>query len=215
MSALLAWVAVAGALLAPARPSDQLAPLSLAIATRAEAEPPLFKGDVDRHRTSALLVAIAFRESSLRPDAVGDHVAGKPTSFCAFQLHLPWGATTAEGWTGAEVAEDPEKCVTAAMRLIRESMRVCPTAPLAWYAAGPSGCESVRAQRISRDRLSLAQRLVRDVKMPSADPSTAAFVPGDWPSSGMPLPDLAPVIPLLGPLPLRAHARPRLFCGGA
>lgn len=215
MSALLAWVAAASALLAPARPSDQLAPLSLAIAARAEAEPPLFKGDDDRHRTSALLVAMAFRESSLRPDATGDHVAGKPTSFCAFQLHLPWGAKTAEGWTGPDVAEDPEKCVTAAMRLIRESMRICPTAPLAWYAAGPSGCESVRAQRISRDRLSLAQRLVRDVKTPSADSSRAAFVSGDQPVPGLPPRDPAPVIPLLTRYPVPAHARPRLFCGGA
>src|SRR3954470_3730483 len=112
MSILLAWVMAASSLLAPARQHDQLAS---AIATRAEAEVPLFKGDEDRHKTSAFLVAIAFRESSLRADAVGDHVAGKPTSFCAFQIHLPIGAKTEEGWTGTDLTEDPEKCVTIAM----------------------------------------------------------------------------------------------------
>lgn len=209
MSALFAWVAAASALLAPARQPEQLTPLSLAIAVRAEAEAPLFKGDDDRHRTTALLVAMAFRESSLRPDAVGDHVAGKPTSYCAFQLHLPGGAKTAEGWTGVELAEDPDKCVTAAMRLIRESMRSCPSAPLAWYAAGPSGCDSVRAQRISRDRLSLAQRLVRDVKVPVTEPTTATLSPSNLPAP------TAPTRRAAAPIFAPSSARPRLFCGGA
>src|SRR4051794_10136147 len=109
MSILLAWVVAASSLLAPTRQHDQLAE---AITTRVEAEAPLFKGDEDRHKTSALLVAIAFRESSLHADAVGDHVAGKPTSFCAFQIHLPFGAKTAEGWSGTDLTEDPQKCVT-------------------------------------------------------------------------------------------------------
>ena len=183
MSALMAWVLAASSLLAPARQHDVLAS---AIASRAEAEAPLFKGDEDRHRTTALLVAIAFRESSLNEAAVGDHQAGKPTSFCAFQIHLPWGAKTAEGWTGPELLEDPEKCVTAALHLLRDSMRACPSSPLASYAEGPAGCESARAQRISRDRLGIAQRLVRDVRVSAPPPPT---------------PELT--------------ARPRQFCGGA
>jgi hypothetical protein len=202
MSALFTWVVAASTMLSPTRQHDDLAG---AIASRAEAEAPLFNGDTDRVRTTALLVAIAFRESSLRADAVGDHVGGKPTSFCAFQLHLPGGAKTAEGWTGPEIAEDPEKCVTAAMRLLRASMRACPSAPLAWYAAGPSGCESVRAQRISRDRMSLAQRLVRDVRIIVAEARPTSFGPqqGHTPPP-ITTPTIDPVV-----------ARPRRFCGGA
>lgn len=161
MSTLFAWVLAASSVLAPQRTHERLA---TAISSRAEAEAPLFKGDDDRKRTTALLVAMAFRESSLREDAVGDHVKGKPTSFCAFQLHLPWGAKSAEGWTGEDLTSDPDKCVAAAMRLLRESIRACPKHPLAWYASGPAGCESERAQRISRDRMALAQRLLREVK---------------------------------------------------
>lgn len=194
MSILLAWVVAASALLAPARSHD---PLAEAIAAGAEAEAPLFKGDDDRRKTSALLVAIAFRESSLRADAVGDHVAGKPTSFCAFQIHLPFGARTADGWTGAELVEDPQRCVTAAIRMLRASMQICPAFPLASYASGPAGCENARAQRISRDRLAIAQRLLRDVRV--AEESAATNAPG------------APASVATRP----AAARPRRFCGGA
>lgn len=193
MSALFPWIMAASSLLAPQRTHDRLAQ---AIASSVEAAPPLFKGDDDRRRTSALLVAIAFRESSLRADAVGDHRAGKPTSFCAFQINLPWGHKTAEGWTGEDLVEDPQKCVTAAMTMLRISMRVCPSSPLAWYAAGPIGCQDERAQRISRDRMAIAARLIRDVKVP---------------------PPPAPTLSLLRPIGAfdLVAPRPRHFCGGA
>lgn len=163
MSTLLAWVIAASTLLAPGRSHDRLA---TAIATRAEAEAPLFTADEDRRKTAALLVAIAFRESSLRADAVGDFARGRPTSFCAFQLHLP-GIKTAEGWSGADVLADPDKCVTVAMRLLRDSMKSCPSVPIGVYAAGPLGCTSAQAARISRDRVALAHRLIRDVTVPA------------------------------------------------
>jgi hypothetical protein len=195
MSVLFAWVVAASSLLAPARQHEELA---TAIANRVDAEAPLFKNDEDRHRTAALLVAIAFRESSLRASAVGDHVGGKPTSFCAFQVHLPWGARTADGWTGADLLEDPEKCVAAAMRMLRVSLQVCPSFPIAWYAAGPAGCESPRAQRISRDRMAIAQRLLRDVQLQTDKPPQSTLL-------------LEPRSVAIDP----ALPRPRQFCGGA
>jgi hypothetical protein len=194
MSVLFTWVLAASSLLAPGRQHDELAS---AIANRVEAEAPLFKNDEDRHRTAALLVAIAFRESSLRAAAVGDHVGGKPTSFCAFQVNLPWGAKTADGWTGNDLLDDPEKCVATAMKMLRVSVRVCPSSPIAWYAAGPAGCESPRAQRISRDRMAIAQRLLKDVRPgEDAGPSTLSL----HRRSGA----MDPALP-----------RPRQFCGGA
>lgn len=159
MSPLHAWVLAASTTLAPGRPVE---PLAEAIATRVEAEDPLFRGDEDRRRTASFLVAIAFRESSLRHDAVGDFRKGKPTSYCAFQVHT-WDGKTQEGWTGPELAKDPDKCVTVAMRMLRASVKACPAHPLASYAEGPKGCASPRGQRISRDRLAIAQRLVKSV----------------------------------------------------
>ena len=162
---LLTWVLAASALLAPGRSHERL---GTAIAIRAEAEPPLFKGDDDRRKTAAFLIAIAFRESSLKADATGDKRNGKPTSFCAFQINL-WDRKTKEGWSGADLIEDPDKCVTVAMRMLRESAKACPAHPLAFYAEGPAGCTSERAQRISLDRMAIAERLRRDVPWPAKD----------------------------------------------
>ena len=115
MSMLLAWVLAASSTLAPGRAHDRLAE---AIVTRVEAEAPLFKDDEDRRKTSALLVAIAFRESSLRADAVGDFQGSHPTSFCAFQLHV-FASRTREGWNGQDLIDDPDKCVFEAVALDR------------------------------------------------------------------------------------------------
>jgi hypothetical protein len=162
---LLSWILAASASLAPGN-SYQL--LAEAIANRVTQEAPLWKDDHDRRKTAAVLVAVAFRESSLRADVVGDRVHGQPTSYCAFQIHLPHGATTAEGWTGPELLQDPDRCVTSALRMIRLSMRICPQHPLAWYAEGPRGCKSKRAQSISRDRMAIAKWLIRTVVVPKS-----------------------------------------------
>lgn len=187
MSMLLAWVLAASSTLAPGRAHDRLAE---AIVTRVEAEAPLFKDDEDRRKTSALLVAIAFRESSLRADAVGDFQGSHPTSFCAFQLHV-FASRTREGWNGQDLIDDPDKCVFVAMRFLRASMAACPTYPIAMYAAGPNGCRLPRAQRISADRVALAKRLVRDVPMPK-EPAPVPLEPMDERSPTVEVPTVAP-----------------------
>lgn len=109
----------------------------------------------------SLLVAVALRESSFRPAVLGDFHSGKATSFCAFQLHLPGGARTAEGWTGEDVSNDVGKCTTAALRRLRESRRACGGYPkedrLAIYARGR--CDSEEGRKLSRDRMGLAKRV--------------------------------------------------------
>lgn len=146
---VLSFVLAGMNLLAPGRDHAELAG---AVARVVEAEAPLFKGDDDRRRTAALVVAVAFRESSLRIDAVGD----QGRSFCAFQIHQTSGGTR-------ELLTDAGACSRKGFSMLRTSIRVCPDAPVAWYAAGPRGCESDTARRISSDRMHLAARLVRDV----------------------------------------------------
>ena len=46
--------------------------LAVAIATVVTDENPVFAGDDSRERTSALIVAVAFRESSLNASITGD-----------------------------------------------------------------------------------------------------------------------------------------------
>lgn len=158
---LLPFTLAAMLVLVPKADEKRLEPLGSAIASAVESlDAPLFKGDETREKSAAFLVAIAYRESAFQLGALGD----KGESFCAFQIHLPNGQKTREGWTGAELRESPEKCVAVAIRILRDSMRWCPAHPLAIYAAGPGGCTSEKAQRISRDRMSIAQRIVRSLQ---------------------------------------------------
>lgn len=151
---LSAWILAAMTSLAPGRDHTALAD---AIATVAE-ERPLFRDDTDRIKTASFMVAVAFRESSFKVDAIGD----KGRARCAFQL---WAAPKA-------VLTDPLLCTRIASERLEESMRICgPKNPLGIYASGPKGCKSEKARRISNDRVALAKRLVRDVVVDSGDAS--------------------------------------------
>ncbi|MDF2694855.1 MAG: hypothetical protein K0S65_3238 [Labilithrix sp.] len=147
---VLPFVLAAMTLLAPGRDHSELGG---AIAHVVDSNKPLFANDADRRRTASLLVAVAFRESTFVPNVVGD----KGQSFCAFQIHRSAGGTPA-------LLEDVNACVESGMNLLRTSLRVCPTYPVAWYASGPLGCSNNRAQRISRDRMNLAAYLFGQVK---------------------------------------------------
>lgn len=141
----LGFVLAAMLLLAPRR--DHLE-IGRAIASAVDDARPLFVGDEDRLHTAALVVAIAFRESSFRNDVVS-----KTDDHCLMQVHAR-----------PDLGEDVDACVRVALEMIRVSMRACPAHPLAFYAEGPTGCSSPRAQRISRDRFGLAARLLREVR---------------------------------------------------
>lgn len=150
---MASFVMSAMQLLSPNRDHSELAG---AIDRRVAEEAPLFVDDTDKRKTKAYLVAVAFRESSLRLDAVGDH----GQSMCAFQIGVTSGGTRA-------MLTDADLCVGAAFRMLRTSMRLCPAFPLAWYAAGgdaAKACANVKAQRLSRDRMALAGWLSRTVK---------------------------------------------------
>ncbi len=156
MSIFLPFVLAAMSALAPGRDHTTLGG---AIASVIDEEPALFTNDENRHRSAALVVAVAFREGSLGTRVEGDIRNGKPISYCTMQIAVGSGRTP-EGWTGPELRDDPVKCVTVGVRMLRTSMRICPSAPLAFYAEGPNGCTSERAKRISRDRMALAKRVL-------------------------------------------------------
>lgn len=146
-----------------------------AIAKVAIASPPLFADDANKEKTLSLLVSVAWREGSLRESVEGDcseskpgePCKGRPSSFCSFQIHRSSGGSAA-------LNADPELCVRTGMALLRTSMKVCSAHPIAHYAAGPSGCSNVRAQRISRDRLALAGRLRASARETIAKDEAAA-----------------------------------------
>lgn len=154
---------------APSRENVQA--LAASIAKVAGEERPLFADDEDRKKTAALLVAVSYRESTWTPGIIGDCTkdkAGKipvdckvdstyPHSFCAFQIHDTSGG-------GPELLTDIDACVRKGIAMLRTSMTVCRAHPIAWYAEGPKGCTSERAQRISKDRMTLASWASRKAK---------------------------------------------------
>jgi len=119
--------------------------LASAIAIVVVEDGAIFADDASGERSAALLVAVAFRESSLTPRITGD--GGH--SVCAMQIY-----------DGAKALnDDPIACVRAGYRLLRASARVDPLNPVAAYARGPR-YRSEEARRISRDRMILARSLV-------------------------------------------------------
>ena len=150
----LPFVLAAMTTLAPGRDHRELGG---AIARAVDSNKPLFANDADRRRTASLLVAVAFRESTFVPDALGDN----GESFCAFQIHRSSGGSPA-------LLGNVDACARTGLRMLRVSLRVCPSHPIAWYASGPIGCGNGRAQRISRDRMNLAAYLFGQVRVDPA-----------------------------------------------
>lgn len=120
-----------------------------AIARVASAE-PLFEGDVTK--TAALLVAVAWHESRLRPDA-----RSKDGQYlCLYQVDKRHVATP------SRLLADPELCTVAALKILRLSLSQCARRPendrLAFFMSG--ACDKGLPQ--SRYRMFLAKRLLRE-----------------------------------------------------
>ncbi len=94
---------------------------------------------------AALITSIAYRESSFDNTAVGDH----GDSVCAMQIHH--GAKS--------LLTDVGACVRRGTIMLRQSVKIDPANPVAFYARGPNW-QREDAQRISRDRVALSRRLL-------------------------------------------------------
>ncbi len=146
---LALWSFVLGLCLSLSPQSQPLShgALATSITTVLHDEGALFAHDDDLHRSAALMVAIAYRESSLDTRSVGDG----GTSFGAFQLHASSGGTAA-------LLDDPDAQARKAHAMLKQSIRIDREHPIAFYARGPRFA-SQEAQRISNDRMALAKRL--------------------------------------------------------
>ena len=155
MSVPVAWVTGLLVALEPQAPwRDTYGRTAEAIARVAESE-PLFE-EHGEERTAALLVAIAWYESRLKPTAK----SANGQWFCLYQVdkrHLP---------DPQKALDDPEVCTRAAIKIIRASLQKCATrAPEERLAAFMSGtCD--KGLPDSRYRSFLAAKLVREHPMP-------------------------------------------------
>jgi hypothetical protein len=127
-----------------------------AIARVAESE-PLFD-DRGEERTAALLVAVAWYESRLKPTA-----KSKDGQFvCLYQVdkrHLP---------DPQKALDDPEVCTRAAIKIIRASFQQCAKSPLddrlAQFMSGT--CD--KGVNDSRYRMFLGGKLLREHPFPNS-----------------------------------------------
>jgi hypothetical protein len=131
---------------APSAPWASSYPVTAkAIADVVQSSEPLYAGSEGRERTAALLVSLAWFESTFKPGAVGD----KGASHGLYQVQ------------GRGDLSDPYDATRAALGMLRASFRVCRTRPasewLGWYGAGGEGCD--RGLRESRHRFQKAQWL--------------------------------------------------------
>jgi hypothetical protein len=98
---------------------------------------------------ASVITAVAFRESTLQLDAIGDH--GR--SVCAMQIH--------DG--SRELLTDAIECVHVGAMMLRESRRQDRKFPIAFYARGPN-YQRADARQLSNDRMAVAKRLMESVK---------------------------------------------------
>lgn len=126
-----------------------------AIARVAESE-PLFE-ERGEQRTAALLVAIAWYESRLKPNAK----SANGQWYCLYQVdkrHLP---------EPDKALTDPEVCTRAAIKIIKGSLAKCGKKPaeeqLAMFMSG--SCDKGLAD--SRYRMFLAGKLLREHPFPA------------------------------------------------
>ena len=133
IEALLRWVFLAAlAVSGNAKPIPDA--LARAIATHAFYSPMTETLDGPK-KTAAMLVALSWSEGGFNPSAIGDGGAGH----CALGIFLPNNSRTAEGWLGAELDADPDKCVTTGLRILRYSVERGPTScRFCLYARGPA-----------------------------------------------------------------------------
>ena len=153
----VAWIVGLLTALEPKAPwSDTYEKTAEAIARVAEADPLFAVEERGHERTASLLVAIAWYESRLKPNARSKNGRW----YCLYQLDR----SSLDDPQKALV--DPEVCTRAAVRAIRRSMTACSTRPLeerlAFYASGR--CD--RGNVVSRQRFHLAKRLLKQHPLP-------------------------------------------------
>ena len=111
-----------------------------AIDEAVHAQPSLFSDDDEgRAKTAAILVALAWAESTFKPNAVG---AGGTRGL--FQV------------AGKGDLSDPHKAARVALELVRESFQLCKVRPveerLAVFAAGGTSCKDPPADALRKSR---------------------------------------------------------------
>jgi hypothetical protein len=144
--------------------------VAVAIAIAATDAEPIYKDDKDRHKTASLLVVMSHAESRWVVKAAGDCGGMKPGSHeCTLAKAASVGAFQQDASAKTLIGDDREAFASdafaqarVALSELRKSFRVCPQAPIAYYAHGRNpveACADVRSIGISNWRMGRARWL--------------------------------------------------------
>lgn len=114
---------------------------------------------------AAIEVSLAWFEGANLQDPRGSGIGNSDhgQSWCWGQVYLPGNGRTVEGWTGPQLAEDPLKCARVVVRLVKQSMLASPACDGCGLTVYARGRDTEEGRRLSRARMALAQRLMREV----------------------------------------------------
>ena len=172
-AALAAWILVLMTYLAPSAPWKDTYAGTAAVIAQTSASSPLFEGRLGSLKTAVLYVALAWFESSLRPDAEGDctddkthkavaSIGGRcpagatPHSFCLFQVSETNFASL--GVSREQVQSSVDVCTDSASKMAHASFAICRTAGrplderLGNYAYGRGTCGGPKGEGLSESR---------------------------------------------------------------
>lgn len=157
MSIPVSWVVGLLAALEPAAPyASTYEKTAEAIARVSESEPLFAVEDKGEERTATLLVALAWYESRLKPDAKSKD--GR--FYCLYQIGKSYLSEPDKALT------DPETCTRAAVKIIKKSLQLCSGRKLeerlAIYMSGVCDRGGVE----SRQRMHLANKLLKEHPLP-------------------------------------------------
>lgn len=157
MSVPISWVVSLLAALEPEAPwSDTYAKTAEAIARVAESDPLYAVEDKGEERTATILVALAWYESRLKPNAKSKNGQW----YCLYQVHKSYLAEP------EKALNDPEACTRAAVKILKRSVQTCtarqPDERLAIFMSGVCDRGGVE----SRHRMFLAKKLLKEHPVP-------------------------------------------------
>ena len=155
VSAMVAWVPLQRD--ADRARYDSMAKDIVAVAFD-ETEEPVFAGDLGRAKTALLTASIASFESGYRADVDDGRITGDHgSSFCIMQVRVVGASKTGEGWTGADLIKDRQKCLRAALHRIRISFNWCKDHSVDDRLAGYTVGTCRDNEHLSRDRVQRAK----------------------------------------------------------
>jgi hypothetical protein len=127
-----------------------------AIARVSEQDPLFAVEEKGEERTATLLVALAWYESRLKPNAKSKN--GK--WYCLYQLGKSYLPDAEKALT------DPEMCTRAAIKILRQSLQLCRARPLEERLAIFMSGQCDRGGPESRYRMFLANKLLKEHPLP-------------------------------------------------